>query len=134
MTAGRLANYLPTFARCSLHISLPTPKVSEIPKPFDYRAFYIGTLGCVQLFRRPDISQRSVAMYDHHATFGESQCRIGQKVRRIMRFEHRCQEPRAGGGTEHTSRHQEVFQQIISGGRCSDSFPLSRLKSWRRRA
>ena len=63
--------------------SLSTPKVTEVVKPYDFRIFYIGLLGCVQLFRRADIAQRG--------TFGETQSRTGKKIRRVLRLEERSE-------------------------------------------
>ena len=63
-----------------LQLSFPSPKVSEIPKPYDYRIFYIGILACVQLFRRPGIAQRDLAEYDRHIVPSERhKLVLGQK-------------------------------------------------------
>lgn len=63
--APALLSYcLSVYAGGRLQLSLPTPKVTEVPKPFDSRIFYIGILACVQLLKRPDIAQRDIAEYD----------------------------------------------------------------------
>ena len=45
----------------------------------------------MQLFRRADIAQREIAEYGVHSTFGETQSRSGKKIRRVLRFEQRCE-------------------------------------------